>query len=75
MWSFTVFKNRSSVFLGAQVGVAAIIDAPLLSHLTHLLLLTSRVLGAGAAAYVFALLLTAGYAGVASASVVGQTLG
>ena len=68
-------KIRSSVFSGAQVGVPAVIAAPLLSHFAHLLLLTSRVSGAGAAAYVFALLLTSGSAGVAAASVVGRTLG
>ena len=69
-------KIRSSVFSGAQVGVAAVIAAPLLSHFAHLLLLTSRVSGAGPAlaAYVFALLLTSGCAGVAAPSVVGQTL-
>ena len=42
--------------------------------LSALLLLTSRVSGAGAAAS-FATLLTSEYAGVAAASVVGQTLG
>ena len=58
-----------------QVGAAAVIAAPLLSHLARLLLLTSKVSGAHAAAYVFALLLTSGYAGVAAVLDVWQTLG
>ena len=63
------------VFFVAKVGAAAVIIAPLHSRIPRLLLQTSRVAGTRAAAYVFALLLTSGDAGVTVASVVGQTLG